>query len=109
MSQEKRLHRRKLINAKVMLIHSEIGEYHTYTHDISDGGVFVLLQKMPGLPVGAQLDMRLLNSGQPDYLFKMEIARTEKFGLGLKFLGFEKKGKFHSMDILRNEWKKHGS
>jgi hypothetical protein len=107
-SQEKRLHRRKLVNAKVMLIHPVIGEYQTYTHDISNGGVFVLLQKMPTLPAGTELEMRLLESGQPDYVFKMEIARVEKFGLGLKFLGFVKNGKLHSMDILRDEWKKQG-
>lgn len=109
MQEEKRLHRRKLVNARVLLIHPAIGEYQTYTHDISNGGVFVLLQNVPDLPPGTELDMRLLDSGQPEFLFKMQIARIETFGLGLKFLGYEKKGKFYTMDDLREAWNKQGA
>jgi len=108
-SKEKRLHRRKLMNARVLLLHPEIGEYQTYTHDISDGGVFVLLQNTPDLPPGTELDMHLLDSGQPEFLFKMQVARIETFGLGLKFLGYEKNGKFHTIEDLRKDWNKQGS
>ena len=104
MTKERRIHRRKLINARVLLKHPSVGEHLTYTHDISDGGVFVLLQNTPDLPLASKLDMQLLDSGQPDVVFKMEIARIDKLGLGLKFLSYEKNGKSHDMDVLRKEW-----
>ena len=101
MSSERRIFRRKLVNAKVLLIHPAIGEYLTYTHDISNGGVFVLLKKQPDLSLGTELDMRLLDSKQSDFVFKMVIARSDKLGLGLRFLGYEDNGTLHSMDALR--------
>lgn len=104
MSRERRIFQRKLINAKVLLIHPAIGQLQTYTHDISNGGVFVLLQKQPDLPLGAELDMRLLDSEQDDMVFKMSVARTDKLGFGLKFLGYVKNGKFHAIETLfKNE------
>ncbi len=100
MSKERRIYRRKLVNAKVLLIHPAIGQFQTYTHDISNGGVFVLLQKLPDLPLATELDMHLLDSEQDDIVFKMIIARMDKFGLGLKFLGYEKNGKFYTIQTL---------
>ena len=100
MSSERRIHRRKLVNAKVLLIHPSFGEYQTYTHDISNGGVFVLLQKQPDLALGTELDMRLLDSTDDKMVFKMCIARTDKLGLGLKFLGYEKDGKYYDIETL---------
>jgi hypothetical protein len=72
-SSERRIHRRKLVNAKVLLIHPSFGEYQTYTHDISNGGVFVLLQKQPDLPLGTKLDMRLLDSKDAEMVFKISV------------------------------------
>lgn len=106
MTIENRMHRRKLVNAKVLLIHPDLGQYQTYTHDISNGGVFVLLQDQPNLPLGTRLDMRFLNSEKDDIVFKMEVAHFTKLGLGLKFLGYELKGKFHEIDALRKQWHK---
>ncbi len=104
MSRERRIYRRKLVNAKVLLSHPAIGQLQTYTHDISNGGVFVLLQKQPDLPLGTELDMRLLDSEQDDIVFKMRVARMDKLGFGLKFLGYVKNGKFHTIETLfKNE------
>lgn len=100
MSIERRTYRRKLVNAKVLLIHPAIGQLQTYTHDISNGGVFILLQKQLNLPLGTELDMRMLDSEQDDIVFKMEVARMDKPGLGLKFLGYEKNGKFYTIEKL---------
>ena len=81
------------------------GQLKTYTHDISNGGVFVLLQKQPDLPLGTELDMKLLDSKQDDILFKMVIARKDKPGLGLRFLGYEKNGKFYTIDtLMKSAW-----
>lgn len=101
MSRERRIFRRKLVNAKVLLIHPAIGQHQTYTHDISNGGVFVLLQKQPDLPLGTELDMRLLDSKDEDIVFKMKIARMDKLGLGLEFLGYEKNRKFYTIEELK--------
>lgn len=100
MSRERRIFQRKLVNAKVLLIHPTIGQLQTYTHDISNGGVFVLLQKQPDLPLGAELDMHLLDSKQDDIVFKMSVVRTDKQVFGLKFLGYVKNGEFHTIETL---------
>jgi len=99
-SSERRIHRRKLVNARVLLVHSSFGEYQTYTHDISNGGVFVLLKKQPDLPLGTELEMRLLDSRDDQIIFKMSIARTDKLGIGLQFIGYEKNGKFFEIERL---------
>lgn len=103
MTVDKRKYRRKLVNAHVLLIHPSIGQLKTYTHDISNGGAFVLVQKQPDLPLGTSLDMRFLNSQQDDMVFKMEVARCDNLGLGLKFLGYELKGQLHMMQELGKE------
>lgn len=103
MSIERRIFRRKLVNAKVLLIHPAIGHHETYTHDISNGGVFVLLQNQPSLSPGTELDMHLLDSKQDDIVFKMVVARSDKLGVGLKFLGYEKERKFYTIETL---WRK---
>ena len=69
--------------------------------DISNGGVFVLTTTLSVLPVGSKLDMIMLEAKQDDILFKMEIARTDKQGLGLKFLGFERDGEIFALDMLK--------
>ena len=81
-SVERRIHRRKTVNAKVLLVHPEIGEQQTYTHDVSNAGVFVLLQKQPDFPPGTELEMHFLESKQDEIVFKMAVARTDKKGLG---------------------------
>lgn len=101
MSSERRIAKRKVVNAKVLLIHPALGEYETYTHDISNVGVFVLIRNQPDLPPGTELEMRLLDSKQDNLVFKMEVARSDKLGLGLRFLGYEENGNFHSMDELK--------
>lgn len=103
MSIERRIYRRKLVNAKVLLIHPAVGQLQTYTHDISNGGVFVLLNNQPDLPLGTKLDMRLLDSEQDKLIFKMEVARSVKLGLGLKFLGYEQNGQIKPIDKLREK------
>lgn len=100
MSVERRIYRRKKVNAKVLLIHPEIGEQPTYTHDISNAGVFVLLQNHPDFSFGTELNMHFLESKHDEIVFKMRVARMDKQGLGLAFLGYEKKGKFYNIKTL---------
>ena len=71
------------------------------TKNISNGGVFVLLQKQPDLPLGTEFDMHLLDSRQYDLVFKMEIAPVDKPGFGIMFPGYEKYGKFYTIETLR--------
>lgn len=106
MSAEKRLHRRKLVNARVSLEHPALGNLETYTHDISNGGTYVLVQDVPDLAVGSVLQMCMLDSGQPDIIFDMELVRIDKLGLGLKFLGYSQQGQKYMMDDLQQMWQK---
>ena len=44
--------------------------------------------------------MRLLDSKDAEMVFKMRVARMDKLGMGLEFLGYEKNGKFYDIDTL---------
>lgn len=103
---EKRLHKRKLVNAKVILRHPRIGEKHTYTHDISNGGVFALVNDLPDLPLGSVIELQFPDSGTPDIIFNMAMVRIDKQGMGLKFLNYKFDGKTYEMDNLRKLWSK---
>ena len=106
MSEERRLFRRKLVNARVLLMHPDIGELETYTYDVSNGGALVLLKSLPNLPVGTLMRMRMVDSENSEIVFRMELARTDAKGFGLKFLGFEKNNELYPMSDLKKELKK---
>ena len=74
---EKRLFKRKLVNASVKLFHDSFGEIESITKDISNGGVFVIVQPQHEVPVGEQMKMALLQSSDPNVLFNMEVIFRE--------------------------------
>lgn len=103
---DKRLYKRKLVNARVKLVHNSFGEIESITKDISNGGVFVITKPEHEVAVGEQLKMALLESGDPNVLFNMEVIRHDKGGMGLMFLSFESGGKQYEMKKLGKFWSK---
>jgi hypothetical protein len=92
------------VNARVMLVNGTIGEIMAYTRDISDSGVFLEIQPVPRLPIGAHIKMHMLDSAMPNIAFNMKVARVIKQGLGLMFIDFEKDGNRYSMDALKDHF-----
>ncbi|MGD8925634.1 MAG: PilZ domain-containing protein [Thioalkalispiraceae bacterium] len=103
---ERRLFARHIVNARVRLTHTAIGEVMARTRDISDSGVFVESFPVPKLPIGSHIVMNLLDSPQPDIAFNMKVTRITKDGLGLKFIDYEINGERYSIDKLRQQFKK---
>jgi len=103
---EKRSFARRMVNARVMLVNGSIGEVRATTRDISDNGVFVVVQPVPKLPVGAHIKMHMMDSLQPDIAFNMKVIRSTAEGIGMMFIDYEVAGQRFPMDALLNKLKK---
>ena len=103
---ERRVFARRMVNARVKLVHGTIGEVRAKTRDISDNGVFVAVNPVPKLPVGSHVKMHMLDSRQPDIAFNMKVIRTTPDGVGLMFIDYEFAGQRFPMDVLRKQLKK---
>lgn len=91
---------RRKIEARVDISHSHFGTLHALTHDISDTGLFVLLNEIPQLPKGAHLRVKLPESANPGIVFNMRVVRTTEEGVGLVFVDYEQGGERHQMAKL---------
>lgn len=101
---EKRAHKRKLVNASIHLSHDSFGEIESIARDISNGGVFVIIQPEHEVDIGEQVQMRLLESTDPNVLFNMQVVRHDKGGMGLMFISFEVNGEQFEMKNLNRFW-----
>ena len=97
---DKRLYKRKLVNARVKLLHDSFGEVESVTKDISNGGVYVITKPEHEVAIGEQLKMVLLESSDTKVMFNMEVIRHDKGGMGLMFLSFEAGGQQYEMSKL---------
>ena len=97
---------RHIVNAPVQLSHSVFGEIKATTGDISNTGVFVILEEKPVLPKGAHIKLQFLNSLYPDVIFNTRVVRVTAEGLGLVFVDYEYDGNRYSMGALKRMWKK---
>ncbi|VAW97672.1 hypothetical protein MNBD_GAMMA23-586 [hydrothermal vent metagenome] len=102
---ERRKHRRKVVNARVRIFHSSFTSWDTQTRDISDGGVLILVDdKTLDLLVNDEVKLIFLDSGNVDVIFNMHVVRLADSGLGLQFLNYEKEGEIYSIKNLREIW-----
>lgn len=101
---EKRLSRRKLINARIRIYHPSFGVITGHTRDISDGGIFVNLKDIPDIPVGSKLKVQLMDSENADIIFNAKLAHANASGIGIVFINYEIDDVVHEMDELR-DWK----
>ena len=96
---------RQTVSAPVKLSHSVFGEIKAVTRDISNSGVFVLLQDKPRLPKGAHIKLQFLGSVYPNVSFNTRVVRVADDGFGLVFVDYECDGERFSMDKLKQIWK----
>ena len=92
--------KRGFVEARVNISHSHFGTLYAITRDISNTGMFVLLNDMPHLPKGAHVRVQMPESANPDIIFNMRVVRTTSEGVGLVFVDYELDGKRHKIDRL---------
>ena len=104
---ERRKHRRKVVNSRVRVFHPVLGSMDAQTRDISDGGVLVLIgEELSSLKVNDEVKLIFLDSGNVDVVFNMDIVRLSDDGVAMTFLNYEKDGQVSPISDLRDIWLK---
>lgn len=76
---------RTAMNAAVMVRHSSIGEVVYKTRDISDGGVYVVVESADFPPIGSIVEVQVQGLPIPAPVLTMEVVRKGVDGFGLQF------------------------
>ncbi len=86
MGHEKRKHIRTPFVCHIKIQHQAVGELVVKTRDISDGGVFVVLEPELVPPIGSHLMGQVQGIADDAPVLKMEVVRVETTGVGLRFI-----------------------
>ena len=82
----KRQHIRHPLSVSVKISHPQIGEKIVKTKNISDGGLFLLVEPTEMPPPGEIIEGQIQGMLEDPPVVKMKIVRIEKEGLGLQFI-----------------------
>jgi c-di-GMP-binding flagellar brake protein YcgR len=85
-SKDKRRHVRTSFACRIKIAHDSVGELLVKTRDISDGGVFVVLEPEQIPPIGTFLTGQVQGLMDDAPVLKMEVVRVEPVGVGLRFV-----------------------
>lgn len=86
---DQRRHVRTPLSCRIKIAHESIGEMTVKTRDISDGGVFVILEpdQVPAIGTIVTGQVQDLIGDAP--VLTMEVVRVEPSGVGLRFVDHE--------------------
>jgi hypothetical protein len=83
---DRRIHTRTAMSAKVKVTHETLGEFTFSTRDISDGGVFIVVEAQPFEPaIGDLVQVQVQGLPIPAPVLEMEVVRKTVDGFGLQF------------------------
>lgn len=83
---DRREHMRTAMSAKVKVVHERCGEFVFSTRDISDGGVFIVLNDEPFTPeMGDKVAVQVQGLPIPAPVLDMVVVRKTIDGFGLQF------------------------
>lgn len=83
---DRREHMRTAMSAKVKVVHERCGEFVFATRDISDGGVFIVLNDEPFTPeLGDKVAVQVQGLPIPAPVLDMVVVRKTIDGFGLQF------------------------
>ena len=85
-TKDKRRHIRTPLACRIKITHESMGEIIVKTRDISDGGVFVVLEPDQVPPVGTHVTGQVQGLMDEAPILEMEVVRVEPAGVGLKFV-----------------------
>jgi len=83
---EKRTDQRHPISANIKISHKDIGEILVKTKNLSDTGLFIIVDPKIMPPVGSVVSCQIQREGEDLPLVPMQIVRTDDGGLGLQFI-----------------------
>ncbi|MFL1404947.1 PilZ domain-containing protein [Marinobacter sp. M1N3S26] len=85
---DRREHIRTALNAKVKVTHDSLGEGVFSTRDISDGGIFVVIEDSGFAPeTGDVVTVQVQGLPVPAPELTMVVVRKSNDGFGLQFAG----------------------
>ncbi|HET8802669.1 MAG TPA: PilZ domain-containing protein [Marinobacter sp.] len=83
---DRRIHSRTAMSAKVRVVHAQCGEFVFSTRDISDGGVFIVVDTEPFTPgIGDRVTVQVQGLPVPAPILEMIVVRKTNDGYGLQF------------------------
>lgn len=82
----KRIHPRTALRCKFKIWNGSIGEMMVTTRDISDGGLFLILESPVSLPAGTRCQGQVQGLMADAPVVELEVVRVEPGGVGLKFI-----------------------
>lgn len=84
----KRQHQRTPIRCKLKLWHDSTGEVMVHTRDVSDGGLFLLMDSsiIEDHPVGTIVKGQIQGIMEDAPVVTMEVVRTTEDGVGLRYV-----------------------
>lgn len=85
-SKDKRRHVRTSFACRIKITHDSVGELLVKTRDISDGGVFVVLEPEQIPPIGTRLTGQVQGLMDDAPILQLEVVRVEPAGVGLRFV-----------------------
>lgn len=87
-TKDKRRFIRTPLACRIKVTH-EGSEMIVKTRDISDGGVFVVLEPDQVPPIGSQVTGQVQGLMDDAPILEMEVVRVEPTGVGLRFINLE--------------------
>ncbi len=85
-SKDQRQHVSTSFSCRIKISHESIGEILVKTRDISDGGVFVVLEPDQIPPIGTLLTGQVQGLMDDAPILQLEVVRVEASGVGLRFV-----------------------
>ena len=84
--QNRREHIRHPVVVEIKIYHPDFGERLVKTKDLSDGGLFILVEPSEMPPIGEIVQGQVQGEFDDLPIVTMKIVRTENDGLGLQFI-----------------------
>jgi len=85
MSAEKRHGNRTPMRCRIKIWHDSFGDMDVITRDVSDTGVFLLIQDNDQLPIGAIVKGQIQGMPMEAPILDMEVMRLAPEGMGLRY------------------------
>ncbi len=84
-AENRREHIRTAMNAKVSVTHPELGRRVFSTRDISDGGIFIVVEEEFAPELGDRVQVQVQGLPMPAPVLEMVVVRRSVDGFGLQF------------------------
>lgn len=74
------------LSCRIKIVHESVGAVEVKTRDISNGGVFVIIDPQNIPPIGTIVTGQVQGLMEEAPVLEMEVVRIEPMGVGLRFV-----------------------